>query len=294
MLAIHIRARQVDPTCSSTCRSSGGVWEDRLVRNLKYWRACLAGGAIVLATTATLADTPVPTDAERARIEYIQKALKGEASPVPGRHVIGNGTGFFVAPHRVLTNHHVVERCTALTVRGVDGKTITAEVIADEKSRDLALISTDAVAVAVASFRATASTRIGEAVATVGYPDQGLPRIEPFLTVGTMAASDRAQGPSRFVIRADVRPGNSGGPVLDDRGQVVGVVNAKINTVSVYQRTGQTIDNVGFAIATDPVLDFLKRSGVQPSQAEATRILGTGEDLLTKAKQFTVRVGCWQ
>jgi S1-C subfamily serine protease len=241
-----------------------------------------------------LADTPTPSDAERARIEYIQKALKGEASPVPGHRMIGNGTGFFVAPHRVLTNHHVVERCTALTVRGVDGKTVTAELVADEKARDLALIKTEAVAVSIATFRPTATTRIGEAVATVGYPDQGLPRIEPFLTLGTMAGGDRADGPSRFVIRADVRPGNSGGPVLDERGQVVGVVNAKIDTVRVYQRTGQKVDNVGFAIATGPVLEFLTQSGVKPSQAETPPILATGEDLLSKAKQFTVRVACWQ
>lgn len=264
-----------------------------MARTLR-WRACLAGGAIFFASAAVWADTPAPSDAERARIEYIQKALKGEPPPVPGRRLIGNGTGFFVAPGRVLTNHHVVERCSALTVRGIDGKTVTAEVAADEKARDLALLNTEAVAVAVASFRPTVTTHTGEAVATIGYPDQGLPRIEPFLTVGTMAAADRPDGPSRFLIRADVRPGNSGGPVLDERGQVVGVVNAKVDTVRVYQRTGQTIDNVGFAIATDPVLDFLKRSGVKPSQAAATTILGTGEDLLVKAKQFTVRVGCWQ
>lgn len=265
-----------------------------MARNPRNWRACLAGGAMFFATAATLADTPAPTDAERARIEYIQKALKGEPPAVPGRRVIGNGTGFFVALGRVLTNHHVVERCSALTIRGTDGKTVTAQIVADEKPRDLALLSTSAVALAVASFRPTASTHTGEAVATIGYPDQGLPRIEPFLTVGTMAAADRADGPSRFLIRADVRPGNSGGPVLDERGQVVGVVNAKIDTVRVYQRTGQTIDNVGFAIATDPVLEFLTRNGVKPSRAEATAILGIGEDLLAKAKQFTVRVVCWQ
>lgn len=264
------------------------------MQSLRDCLACLASGAIFFATAAVLADTPAAFDAERARIEYIQKALKGEASPVPGRRMIGSGTGFFVAPHRVLTNHHVVERCTALTVRGNDGKTLTAELVADEKKRDLALISTEAVAVSIATFRPTTTTRTGEPVAAVGYPDQGLPRIEPFLTVGTMAGADRADGSSRFVIRADVRPGNSGGPVLDERGQVVGVVNAKIDTVRVYQRTGQTIDNVGFAIATGPVLDFLRQSGVKPSQAEAPPVLGTGDDLLAKARQFTVRVVCWQ
>ena len=264
------------------------------MRNLRAWPACLVGGMTLFATAAALADAPMPSDAERARIEYIQKALKGEASPFPGRRIIGNGTGFFVAPHRVLTNHHVVERCAALTLRGVDGKTVTADVAAYEKAHDLALINTEGEAAAIAAFRPTAATRTGEALATVGYPDQGLPRIEPFLTVGIMAAVDRADGPSHFAIRADVRPGNSGGPVLDERGHVIGVMKAKIDPVRVYQRTGQTVDNVGFAIATGPVVEFLRRNGIKPSQADATPVVGTGEALLTKAKQFTVRVACWQ
>lgn len=263
------------------------------MRNLKAGLACLVGSTIFLAA-AGWADTPKLSEAERARIEYVQKALKGEASPVPGRRMIGSGTGFFVAPQRVLTAHHVIERCAVLTIRGNDGKTVTAERVADEKKRDLALISIQALAVSIATFRPTDTTRTGEAVATVGYPTHGLPRIEPFLTVGTMAAADRPDGPSRFAIRADVRPGNSGGPVLDEYGQVVGVVTAKIDTVRVYQRTGQDIQKVGFAIATGPVLEFLRQSGIEPSRAEASPILGIGEELLGKARQFTVRVGCWQ
>lgn len=262
--------------------------------HLEGWRACLIGGAIMFATHAALADTPAVSDAERARVEYIQKALKGEASPFPGRHVIGSGTGFFVAPHRVLTNNHVVERCEAFTIRGADGKTVVADVIAKEKSRDLALINTRADTAAIADFRTASATYAGEAVATIGYPDQGLPRIEPFLTVGIMAAADRGDGPSRLAIRADVRPGNSGGPLLDEHGHVIGVINAKINTVSVYQRTGQTIDNVGFAIAIGPTIDFLKRNGIEPVQAQDAPSLGMGESLLAKAKLFTVRVTCWQ
>ena len=98
------------------------------MRNLKARLACLVGSTIFFAAAAGTADTPKLSDAEQARIEYIQKALKGEASPVPGRRMIGSGTGFFVAPQRVLTAHHVIERCAALTVRGNDGKTVTAAV----------------------------------------------------------------------------------------------------------------------------------------------------------------------
>lgn len=263
------------------------------MRNLKARLACFVGSTIFLAATGW-ADTPKLSEAERARIEYVQKALKGEASPVPGRRMIGSGTGFFVAPQRVLTAHHVIERCAVLTIRGNDGKTVTAERVADEKKHDLALISIQALAVSIATFRPTDTTRAGEAVATVGYPLQGLPRIEPFLTVGTRAGVDSPDGPSRFAMRADVRPGNSGGPVLDEYGQVVGVVTAKIDTVAVYKRTGQDIQKVGFAIATGPVLEFLRQSGIEPSPAKASAILGTGEELLDKARQFTVRVGCWQ
>src|SRR6185295_3047736 len=90
------------------------------MRNLRARLACLIGCTILLAA-AGLADTPKLSDAERARIEYVQKALKGEASPVPGRRMIGSGTGFFVAPQHVLTAHHVIERCAVLTIRGNDG-----------------------------------------------------------------------------------------------------------------------------------------------------------------------------
>ena len=255
--------------------------------------ACFVGSTTVLAAVAW-ADTPKISDAERARTEYVQKALKGEASPVPGRRMIGSGTGFFVAPQRVLTAHHVIERCAALTIRGSDRKTVTAERVADEKKDDLALISIQALALSVATFRPTDTARTGEAVATVGYPIHGLPRIEPFLTAGTMAAVDPTRGHSRFAIRADIRPGNSGGPVLDEYGRVVGMVTAKIDTVRVYQHTGQVIQKLGFAVGTGPVLEFLRRSGIEPSPAEAAPSLGIGEELLGRASLFTVRVGCWQ
>jgi serine protease Do len=261
--------------------------------NLHAPLACVVGSTVFLAAVGW-AETPKLSEAERARTEYVQKALKGEASPVPGRRMISSGTGFFVAPQRVLTAHHVIDRCTVLTIRGNDGKTVTAEAVADEKTRDLALIKVQTLAVSIATFRTTDTTRPGEAVATVGYPTRGLPRIEPVLTVGSMAAADRPDRSSQFAIQADVRPGNSGGPVLDEYGHVIGVVTAKIDTVRVYQRTGQDIQKIGFAIATGPVSDFLRQSGIEPSPAQASPILGLGEELLGKSRQFTVRVGCWQ
>ena len=100
------------------------------MRNLSAGLTCFVGSTMFL-VAVVLADTPKLSEAEQARTEYLQKALKGEASPVPGRRMIGSGTGFFVAPQRVLTAQHVIERCAVVTIRGGDGKTVMAERVAN-------------------------------------------------------------------------------------------------------------------------------------------------------------------
>jgi serine protease Do len=66
----------------------------------------------------------------------------------------------------------------------------------------------------------------------------------------------------RFAIDADIRRGNSGGPVIDDRGYVVGVVSAKVNTPAMFQRTGQVMRDIGLIIRQDRALRFLERFNV--------------------------------
>jgi S1-C subfamily serine protease len=231
--------------------------------------------------------------AKQARIEYIQRALKGEASPVPGKRVVSAGTGFYVTAQRVLTNRHVVDGCAGLTLRGIDGKTVVVTIAATDKTQDLALVNTShAPSTSIATFRPSAY-RAGDIIGTIGYPDQGLPRIVPFLTRGLVLGPDHQGKPVRFAVRADIRPGNSGGPVFDPQGVVIGIMNAKIDTVSVYKKTGRTVDNIGFAIATGPIFDFLARHGVKPIMNES-RMTTPESDLLDKVKPFTVRLSCWR
>lgn len=262
------------------------------------WSAVRAGVAVMIlaSTPGYAADTPSAEDEERARrTEYIQKALKGEASPVPGKRMVSAGTGFYVAPQRILTNGHVVEGCAALTLRGADGRTIVAAMVTQDKAQDLALMSAEsAQPVSVATFRASVVYTAGDIINTIGYPDQGLPRIEPFLTKGLILGPENRDGrPSRFAIRADIRQGNSGGPVFDSRGTIIGIINARIDTVSVYKKTGRSVDKVGFAIANGPIFDFLARHGVKPA-IDDSRTMTPEPDLLAKVKPFTVRVSCWR
>ena len=89
---------------------------NRLVLHLTAALSCCA--VATLCAPSRAADTPSASDAERARIEYIQRALKGEPSPVPGKRIMSAGTGFYVTPQRILTNRHVVDGCAGVTLRG--------------------------------------------------------------------------------------------------------------------------------------------------------------------------------
>ncbi len=263
--------------------------------------AVLAASALWLllaGVTVTRADeTPGnASDTEKSRIEYIQKALKGEPSPVPGKRIVSAGTGFYVTPQRILTNRHVVDGCASVTTRGPDGQNAVATVAAIDKVQDLALVNAapDHTGAAIAIFRPTSNYLAGDIIGTIGFPDQGMPRIEPFLTKGLVLGPDRKDGkPSRFAVRADIRPGNSGGPVFDPQGLVIGIMNAKLDTVNVYKQTGKTIDNVGFAIANGPIFAFLSQHGVKPTVTNAGPT-AIEPDLLAKVKPFTVRLACWR
>src|SRR5262249_7896383 len=95
------------------------------------------------------------------------------AAQSPEPEAILSGTGFFVAPNRVVTNNHVVSRCTeAIQVRYPDGKSYTATISGQDATNDLVLLHTEMPNLSVASFRF--QPLLGEAVATYGFPYSGI------------------------------------------------------------------------------------------------------------------------
>ena len=94
-------------------------------------------------------------------------------------------------------------------------------------------------------------------------------------------------------MKIDVRRGNSGGPVLDRAGRVVGVVVAKINTPSVYAATGRLVRDVGIAIRLWAVMEFLRDHGVKIAESSTLPPL-TQAEVFSKAHRFVGQVGCWR
>ncbi|MCA3311378.1 MAG: trypsin-like peptidase domain-containing protein [Roseomonas sp.] len=219
---------------------------------------------------ATLpSEKPPPLPRQSGGAPGTQAELPRDKPPplAPGeraaRRAVSSGTGFVVAARRIMTNHHVIEGCAEVAARLPDGRELPARVLASDATRDLALLSTEAEAGPILPFRSAGAYRRGEGVVTYGFPLAGLLSSGPTLTTGEVSAlSGLADNPRHIQISAPVQPGNSGGPLLDMRGQVIGVVVSKLNAGQIARQTGDIPQNVNFAVKHTEALDFLREQNV--------------------------------
>jgi len=121
------------------------------------------------------------------------------------------------------------------------------------------------------TFRDGPPVERGDSVVTYGFPLTGLLSSGPTLTTGSVSAlTGLRDTPLHLTISAPVQPGNSGGPLLDAQGHVIGVVVAKLNAAAVAQALGGDIpQNVNFAIKGDRAVEFLRAAGVDPTLADS-------------------------
>jgi S1-C subfamily serine protease len=154
--------------------------------------------------------------------------IYGEA-PSCGRGI--EGTGFTFAPHRVLTNAHVVAGTTQVGVQVAAHQTLAATVVLFDPTRDIAVLNVPNLTAPVLSFATTAAQR-GASAAVLGYPEDG-----PFSVRSARVASRTTVSGNDiygrttvhreiYAVRAVIRSGNSGGPLLAEDGRVLGVVFA--------------------------------------------------------------------
>jgi S1-C subfamily serine protease len=210
----------------------------------------------------------------------------GGASPEPETTTI-SGTGFFVAPKRVVTNHHVVNGCTKdIQVRYPDGRPYTATISGQDPNNDLALLQTDMDNLSTAAFEP--EPRVGDQVATYGFPYSGVLSSSGNCTLGYVTSRSGMKDDTRFLqTSTPVQPGNSGGALVDMSGSVVGIVVAQLNAIakSVPQ-------NVNFAIQPSFVMNFLSVKGAPPKWSSSTGTRKPPNEVCDIAKQFTIQVYC--
>ena len=201
---------------------------------------------------ARIAPAPVEDDLldaySRAIIGVVDRAGPAVVSLEIGnaRGPGGAGSGFAVTPDGyVMTNSHVVHGARSVKVRTPTGETLDAQVVGDDPATDLALVRTDASALAAyLPVDAALSARVGQLAVAIGNPLG----FESTVSTGVVSALGRSlRGKGNRLIdgviqhTAPLNPGNSGGPLLDGAGRVIGV-----NTAIIARSQG-----IGFAIAVE-------------------------------------------
>jgi Trypsin-like peptidase domain len=194
----------------------------------------------------------------------------------------------------VLTNAHVVKACAQINLRSSAGDLATAQLVGHDEKNDLAVIRSATPLPSVAVFREGSPVRAGDPVVALGYPLSGLLATTVNLTVGNVSALAGLGDDSRYLqISAPVQPGNSGGPLLDASGHLVGIVTAKLDAALVARFTGDIPQNVNFALKAEVARTFLDSKGIAYQTAHSNQQLSPA-DVGEIARPFTVQIECQQ
>ncbi len=183
------------------------------------------------------------------------------ANPLPrfgGYAAKASGTAFFITEDGyLLSNYHVIQGATRISVK-TSGGLVSARVVKSDSINDIALLKVSGAfrAVPLASGR---EGKMGDSVFTVGFPNIALQGIEAKFTRGEISSLSGVQDdPREFQISVAVQPGNSGGPLVNASGNVVGIVTARLSDAAGLESSGALPQNVNYATKISYALPLLE------------------------------------
>ena len=185
--------------------------------------------------------------------------------------VKSSGTGFAISSNGyIVTNHHVVEGASKISVRGVKGnfsRVYNGKVIVVDKNNDLAIIKIDDqnfTSLGIPPYKVNSNLiDVGNSVYALGYPLRATMGDEVKLTDGIISSKTGFQGDiTTYQITVPVQPGNSGGPLFDSKGNIIGIINAK--------HTGA--ENVSYAIKTSYLMNLIQVMNTTPTLPKTNTI----------------------
>jgi S1-C subfamily serine protease len=179
------------------------------------------------------------------------------------------GTGFYInSIGQLLTAAHVLDGCVKIEVKR-DEDVVPAQLIARSNIVDLAVLDTGTKSPAFLPFRRALSFDLGEPVTSVGYPLQSLLSASPTLTRGNVSARGGLTGSvGQIQFSAPIQPGSSGGPIVSDGGEVLGITVGTLSTAALA-RQGVIPQNVNFALESRYVVKFLQKYNLMFTSVDA-------------------------
>jgi S1-C subfamily serine protease len=243
----------------------------------------------------------VMTPNQIAEGQKLARNFKPRKAPKPGTAVsttdlldsrpLASGTGFFVSEDGYLiSNAHVVEGGTQIRLVTNLGL-LSAKVLNVDMANDLALLKASG-RFAPLPIISSRTVKLGGTVATVGFPDPGLQGFAPKLAKGEIAALSGAGDDARyFQISVPLQPGNSGGALVDERGNVIGIVSAKLDAAAALAATGSLPENVNYAVKSSLLLSFLESLPAVSAKLKVPATAGRKfEDVVKSAQEAAVLV----
>jgi V8-like Glu-specific endopeptidase len=202
------------------------------------------------------------------------------------------GSGFVIQQNGyILTNYHVIKNATRITITVPGRQAVSARLVTTDQEKDLAILQISLRNLTALPIASSEEVQVLDSITVLGYPLPG--------ELGTaLSASDGKVNALRegntgstrlFQIDANVNPGNSGGPLLNNHGEVVGIVVAKINSLQYAKENGALPERINFAIPINEAQELLRK--VIPNFTLSTRqeVL-TDQQVFQSAKGSTVLI----
>ena len=173
-----------------------------------------------------------------------------------------SGSGFILTEDGyILTNYHVIENSSSVQVTTYDNTSYSASIVGYDESNDIAVLKIDATGLTPVVLGSSDDLYVGDEVMAIGNP---LGELTFSLTTGVVSALDRpvtlSTGTTMNLIQTDcaINSGNSGGPLFNNHGEVIGIVSAKYSSAS-SSSSSTSVEGLGFAIPMDDVADMVSQ-----------------------------------
>ena len=256
-------------SCGLTYAAVNNKWEDKMqeatasISSMQQQLGALRNSGSVSATNVTYAVSPEGAQTPRMVYENNAKSVVAVSSTIRStvygqtREGTSSGSGFIISDDGyVVTNRHVVEGATDVTVTLSTGDEYTAKVIGSDSLNDVALLKVEATGLPAVKLGSSDKLAIGDMVCAIGNP---LGSLTATLTVGYVSGKDRQVTTDNSTINmiqtdAAINSGNSGGPLFNMYGEVVGITSAKYSGTT---SSGASIEGISFAIPIDDVMSII-------------------------------------
>jgi len=235
---------------------------------------------------------PIINEPTEELLVELQRAFRNSPNPIDlsNYELIGSGSGFLVdTKGHVVTNVHVVDECSLITV----GKRIPANLEKADRTNDVAILKINNTENIAPLSIAKKDVELGEEVFVAGFPINMLIENLNFTSGSISSEVGFGQNINQFQFTAPIQPGNSGGPILNSYGGVVGIAVASASTKELEELVGSNIQNINFGIKASTFKSLLDQTDVTFKEGNANWF-SSQKNVASAAKTGTVLIQCWE